>query len=102
MHKRTYNGAGSYEWDPRKAKSNLIKHGIDFAEAVAVLEDEQAISISDIHPEEERMITIGKDGFSRILVVVWTLRGKGIRIISARKATFKERNQYESRNEKRV
>ena len=69
MHKRTYNYIEYYEWNPGKAKANLIKHGIDFADAVTVLEDERAISISDIYPEEERMITIGEDGFSRILVV---------------------------------
>jgi len=82
------------EWDRKKAVSNLKKHGIDFADAVAVLEDERAITISDDYPDEERFITIGTDAFSRILVVVYTWREARIRIISARKATANETRQY--------
>ena len=60
------------EWDSKKAISNLRKHGINFADAVAVLEDERAITISEDYPDEERFITIGMDSFRRILVVVYT------------------------------
>jgi uncharacterized DUF497 family protein len=50
----------------------------------------------DEHPDEERFVTIGMDGFGRVLVVVYTWRGnQRIRIISARKATRYERQQYE-------
>ena len=55
------------EWDIKKALSNLKKHGVDFADAVTVLEDERAITISEDYPDEERFITIGMDSFSRIL-----------------------------------
>ncbi len=82
------------EWDRKKAISNLKKHGIDFADAVAVLEDERAITISEDYPDEERFITIGMDAFSRILVVVYTWRETKIRIISARRATTSETRQY--------
>jgi len=82
------------EWDGKKAISNLKKHGIDFADAVSVLEDERAITINDDYPNEERFITIGVDSYSRILVVVYTWRETRIRIISARKATAKEIRQY--------
>ncbi len=82
------------EWNGKKAVSNLKKHGIDFADAVTVLEDERAITISEDYPEEERLITIGMDSFNRILVVVYTWRGSRIRIISARRATAKETRQY--------
>ncbi len=82
------------EWDGKKAISNLKKHGIDFADAVSVLEDERAITINDDYPNEERFITIGVDSYSRILVVVYTWRETRIRIISARKATTKEIRQY--------
>lgn len=82
------------EWNGKKAVSNLKKHGIDFADAVTVLEDERAITISEDYPEEERLITIGMDSFNRILVVVHTWRGSRIRIISARRATAKETRQY--------
>jgi len=83
-----------FEWDSQKAISNLKKHGVDFAEAVAVLEDEMAITIPDNYPDEERFITIGMDSLGRILVVVYTWRETRIRIISARKATAKEIRQY--------
>jgi hypothetical protein len=94
MHKCAYNIEVEIEWDSKKAISNLKKHGVDFTDAVAVLEDERAITISDDHPDEERFISIGMDSFSRILVVVFTWREPRIRIISARKATTKEIRQY--------
>ncbi|MEG3436934.1 BrnT family toxin [Pannus brasiliensis CCIBt3594] len=84
-----------YQWNPDKAIANLRKHGIDFADAVSVFEDYLAITIPDNRFEEERFITIGIDAFGRVLVVVYTLRGDEIRLISARTATRKERKQYE-------
>ncbi len=89
----------SYQWDPNKAKSNLKKHGVNFADAVGVFEDENAITIEDEHESESRFITIGRDFLRRILVVVYTFRGVIIRIISARKATARERKIYEEQNE---
>jgi uncharacterized DUF497 family protein len=47
-----------YEWDHNKARSNLHKHGIQFADAVSVFNDNFAIIISDNHPDEERFIII--------------------------------------------
>lgn len=85
----------SYQWDPNKAKSNQKKHGVKFADAVSVFEDENAITIEDEHETESRFITIGRDILLRILVVVYTFRGHIIRIISARKATVRERKIYE-------
>ena len=82
------------EWDRKKSLSNLKKHGVNFADAVTVLEDERAITISEDYPDEERFITIGMDSFNRILVVVYTWREKRIRLISARKATSDEIKQY--------
>ena len=85
-----------YEWDQNKARSNLHKHGIQFADAVAVFSNKFAVMISDEYPDEERFIIIGLDFLSRLLVVVYTYRGENtIRIISARKATKFERQQYE-------
>ena len=84
-----------YEWDPHKAKSNLRKHGIDFADATTVFSDEYALTIPDDDPDEERFITIGMDALGRILVVVYTWRGERIRVISARKAESDECKQYE-------
>ncbi len=84
------------EWDPRKAKLNVRKHGIQFADAVAVLEDERALTMPDISSsEEERWVTIGLDPFGDLIVVVYTWRGDNARLISARKATPRERRLYE-------
>jgi len=95
MHKCTYNFKVKIEWDRKKAVTNLKKHRVDFADAVTVLYDERAITISEEYIDEERFVTIGMDSLSRILVVVYTRRENRIRIISARKATTKEIKQYE-------
>ena len=92
----------NYEWDPNKAKSNYKKHGVRFADAVGVFEDENAITIEDEYKGEDRFITIGRDFLSRILVVVYTFRDIVIRIISARKATARERQMYEEQDEEGI
>jgi len=83
------------EWDSRKAAANLEKHGIDFADAVTVFLDELAVTIPDDRADEERFITLGTDALGRLLVLVYTWRGENIRLISARRATRRERRQYE-------
>ena len=85
-----------FEWDGHKAVANRKKHGIDFADAVAILYDELAVTIPDEHADEERFITIGTDALARIVVLVWTWHEGQIRLISARKATPRERRQYEA------
>ncbi len=90
----------SYVWDPDKTANNLRKHGVEFADAVGVLEDERALMREDVADYgEERFIAVGMDYLGRILTVVFTYRGEDIRIISARKATKNERLDYESRRE---
>jgi hypothetical protein len=84
------------EWDPAKAASNFRKHRIRFADSLAVLTDEQAITILDFEKDdEERWVSIGSDDQGRVLVVVYTFRAHRVRIISARRATRRERTQYE-------
>ena len=83
------------EWDPVTAASNFRKHRVRFADSVAALEDERAITLRDFEAEEERWVSIGSDDLGRILVVVYTLRAHKLRIISARRATGLERIQYE-------
>ncbi len=83
-----------YEWDPKKAKANLAKHGVPFADAVAVFSDDSAITIEDKQSSEERFVTMGMDALGHVLVVAYTWREETIRIISARKATEKERRLY--------
>ena len=85
----------AYQWDSDKAIANLRKHGIDFADAVAILSDDIAITVQDERFDEERFITIGMDGLGRVIVVVYTWRGNDIRLISARPATRAECRQYE-------
>jgi len=89
-----------FEWDPNKAASNLRKHEVRFAEAVTALEDYAALSMPDdiIHIHEERFVALGMDSLGRILVVVYAVRDDRIRIISARKATRRERSQYEGKH----
>ena len=84
-----------FEWDARKAASNLRRHGIDFADAATVLYDELAVTVADEERDEERFVTIGIDALGRLLVVVYTWRGERVRLISARRATALERRQYE-------
>jgi uncharacterized DUF497 family protein len=85
-----------FEWDKSKAKKNLLKHGIAFADTFAVFDDPNAVTLDDYGTNEQRYITIRMDAFGRILVVVYTWRGNYIRIISARKAVRSEVKQYES------
>jgi uncharacterized DUF497 family protein len=84
-----------FEWDPAKAKSNYRKHGVRFADAVAAMEDDNAISVRDESEDEERWVSIGMDALARLTVVVHTWRRENIRLISARLATPSESRQYE-------
>jgi uncharacterized DUF497 family protein len=87
-----------FEWEPQKAKINLKKHGVSFAEASTAFEDVLSLTIDDpLHSsDEERLVLIGMSFKNRLTIVVHTERGDNIRIISARKATKKERKYYEN------
>ncbi len=62
-----------YEWDPDKAEANLKAHGVSFADAVSVLEDEFALTREDPDAEgEPRFVTLGADAADHLLVVVYT------------------------------
>lgn len=86
-----------FEWDPRKADSNLRKHGVSFTEAGTIFGDELAITVSDPDhsKEEDRFITIGWSDRRRLLIVSHTDRADKVRIISARELTKAERREYE-------
>ena len=83
-----------FEWDYKKAESNLSKHRVDFADAVSIFYELNAVTLKDIYEEEQRFISIEIDCLGRVLVVVYTCRGETIRIISARKANKRERRTY--------
>lgn len=84
-------------FDPNKASNNFRKHGIRFSDAENVLFDPMALTREDGDAEgEQRYVATGMDATGRLLVVVFTYRGEEIRLISARSATAKERECYES------
>jgi len=87
----------SFEWDALKAESNYEKHGVRFSESLPVFEDDYAITITDddSDPGEQRFVSMGTGVKERVLVVVYSYRGRNIRIISARLAEAHERSQYE-------
>ena len=91
-----------FEWDPIKAQENVQKHKVSFQRAATVFRDPHALSLfdNDHSQAEDRWITLGRDGHGIIIVVCHTFRrseeeASFIRIISARKATRKERQDYE-------
>jgi uncharacterized DUF497 family protein len=86
-----------FEWDPEKAAANVKRRRISFNEAAGVLEDPLSTTFPDeAHSEEEtRFLTIGASHRGRVLVVAHTERNDIIRIISARRATRREREFYE-------
>lgn len=88
-----------FEWDENKARQNVEKHGISFEEAVTVFGDPLSLTIDDpLHSQEERrFVTLGESSDRELLVVVHADREDTIRVISARKATRRERRDYEGR-----
>jgi uncharacterized DUF497 family protein len=86
-----------FEWDPPKAEANLRTHGVSFAEAVTVLEDDFALTREDPDAAEEtRFVTPGLSGWGNRLVVVYTYRRADvIRLISAWKANKRQRMRHE-------
>ena len=91
-----------FEWDPAKALANIRKHGVSFDAAASVLLDRLALTVyDDAHSQrEERWFTLGLDARGNLLAVAHTYeiiepRNVRIRIISARKATKRERRYYE-------
>ena len=86
-----------FEWDEEKATTNLRKHKVDFEEAATVFADflSSTFPDPDHSVDEDRYITIGTSERGRVLIVSHTNREGAIRIISARKATPRERKTYE-------
>ena len=84
-----------FEFDPVKAKANLHKHKVSFSHAEQALRDPYAFTMEDPDSKDEaRFVTLGMDSLGRVLVVVHTPRGDRTRLISARKASKGESEQY--------
>lgn len=86
------------EWDAKKSRQNLEKHSVDFHEAGSVFGDPLALTFDDPDHSgiEDRYLTFGFSESNRLLAVVHTVRNGRTRIISARKATPRERTIYEN------
>jgi uncharacterized DUF497 family protein len=86
-----------FEWDAAKAAANFRKHGVTFEEAVTVFGDPLAVNMPDpAHSEfEERYLVLGMSNLQRLLVVAYAERGDRTRLITAREANRRERNDYE-------
>jgi len=82
-----------FEWDDRKAARNLRNHGVTFEVARSAFNDPDSINREDPDPDEERFSRLCRLDH-RVFVVVWTLRGRRIRIISARPANKHEQEIY--------
>jgi hypothetical protein len=84
-------------WDPAKAATNESVHGVTFAEAATVLDDELALTREDPAAiGEQRFATLGLSGEGKLLVVIYTYRDPDvIRIISAWKANRRQKALYE-------
>ena len=93
-----------FEWDPRKAEVNAAKHGVSFDEAVTVFLDGNALDGPDAQHsrDERRFLRLGRSADRRVLMVSYTLRRTGdaeaIRIISARRASRRERATYDAQD----
>jgi len=86
-----------FQWDSKKAKQNLTKHGVSFDEAVTAFYDPLSATFTDPdHSEnEQRYLTIGSSSQGQLLVVAHADKGENVRIISARCATAHERKKHE-------
>ena len=89
-----------FEWDPNKSRANRRKHGVSFETARLVFEDPNHLSVQDRFEQgEERWQTLGLAGGIAVLIVAHTVGEEDgeevIRIISARKATSRERRRYD-------
>jgi uncharacterized DUF497 family protein len=87
----------NFEWDPQKAARNLAKHGISFQEAESVFGDPLGrITTDPRHSiEEDRCVLLGLSSARRLLTVMFVDRSEAVRLISARRATPRERRDYE-------
>lgn len=83
-----------FDWDENKNRKNVEKHKVNFKEAKTIFDDPDAIEMEASRDGEYRVVRIGKTATKFILLVVYTLRGLVVRLISARQAKKDERNLY--------
>jgi len=92
--RRLFERIPRFEWDERKRRSNVIKHGIDFSDAIEAFYDPAAYTFRSPHPaSERRYVTVGVMR-GALIAVIFTIRNEVVRIISARAARRGERQTY--------
>lgn len=93
----TKSGVVEFEWDKWNIDKSYIKHGIEPKQTEEIFVYEDAIVLPDVKhsQKEKRQIIVGKTLDKTYLFVVFTMRGKKIRIISARKMHREEVEKYE-------
>jgi len=91
-------GLFDFEWDDKKATTNIRNHGVSFVEATSIFDDGLMVTNADLvhSDEEDRYVSIGLSSSNRLLVVVYTERVRTIRLISAREPTSREKQDYEN------
>lgn len=87
-----------FEWDDKKAATNIRDHSVSFEEAASIFDDGLMVTNADVvHSEDEdRYASIGLSARNRLLVVIYTERVRTVRIISAREPTSREKRDYEN------
>ena len=92
-----YYDVVKFEWDEKKCRENLRKHGVSFEDVDLVFDGDTITFLDDrVDYGEKRYITLGALT-GRIVVIVHTLRGETIRILSMRKANAREKKIYQER-----
>ena len=85
-------------WDERKRQANIVKHGLDFADAHLVYENPEKLTFSSTRSGEPRNLDIAPVKIAgRPLVLIYTVRGEDVRVISYRVASRREREIYDRR-----
>lgn len=89
-----------FDWDPKKAEQNQLKHGISFTQALQVFADPRAFIEPDVRFDygEKRLLIVGQIIDGRLISVIYTERSGLFRLISARRASRRERREYDSRS----
>ena len=94
-----------FDWDPRKARANRLKHGVSFEEAATAFLDPDGLDGEDLEHSltEPRRLRLAKGALARVLITAYTIRRRGdeeiTRIISARRASRKETERYEAKED---
>jgi uncharacterized protein len=92
-----------FDWDSRKARDNNLKHGVSFEEAATAFPDENGLDGEEFgaFKRDPRRVRLAKSGLGRVLLIAYTVRSENheevTRIISARRASRKERRRYEAK-----